>query len=1313
MRFLRRMISGLLALCMVVSVIPPVFATENSSSEKRILLDEAAFLNQATVWVDGIERTVYESNGSRYVELPAETNPSNMVTYSYHTGDASDVHTQYPIGMEVWALKKNADGSYTPAKVEKLKNILQYSGSSIRITGKKGIRMITSIDQNKKKDLTSSGLDGYKLLEYGTVLAWSSDLAGGKPLILGANYAKSNYAYKKGVADPVFAYDGNLMQYTNVLVGFSLDECKDDIAMRPYMILEGSGGKQMTVYGGIVHRSIGYIAWQNRDVFTPGSAAYNYVWEIINYVYGDSFAVSFDSNGGSAIEAQSVKHGTTAAFPGIPTRTGYAFAGWYLDKNETDLKNQYDFSTPITGDLVLYAKWIDIETDSDKDGLADEMEAIFGTNPKKADTDDDGLTDYQECIDLGTDPTLVDSDKDGVSDFDEDADNDSLSNGKEYELGTNPFIPDMDYDDLSDGEEINIHKTNPSKPDTDDDGADDSWEIENGFDPSVYNNSFNATAEADAVNVSASVTASIAGKKVASLKVTPVVDHPILNKRMPGYIDVPFEFTVDDNLQGAAATIQFSIKNGVQRSADFNPTIYYYNESTQELEELDTTVSGNVASAVVAHFSTYILLNKTAFDKVWETEIKPPIDSGDGISASIDVAFVIDASGSMSSYNRLSTAKAALHTFIGALSEKDRAALIRFNTSATVLSNLTADKASVDSKVDSVYASGNTSMYTGFREALSMLSNANETYGYKMIIILSDGSDVPSTSYSKYYASLVQQAVDNNIVVFTIGAGTSVDTSILTQIATNTGGSYYTATVTSGILDAFDQIQEETVDLVTDTDKDGLPDYYEQNLTNSAGVPLNLDINDPDCDGDGLLDGEEVEIVVTDEGKVYSLMKTDPWMHSTDMDAYSDYDEYYTYNSDPLIKNVAFLNKHTNFIIDNENFVSDKYLDCYENKWIGWMERGGVWIGNRVFAANYDDVYLYKVVLMKYLEDMTAASEVATQIRDRIGFIQKIIATMNGNIGDARELLEVGAEEAKQLKELQEKLHDYQKMLDDFPYEKLNDMGYSADFLNNITDDILEDYLKVSDEIPELKATVEFNTSVSKAGDVVGIAMNVVDVVLEGYDVYVEYLQFSSKISEMECCLDSLDLIIRSGDAPDKLKSAAKELYNAIEAEKVDSMDMLRDVLIQTGGKITNEIAWGVLVKIPVIGKYLLAVKIVLSIADFAFNMGDVAEQCACLYAISKSATILAKRFNNTMEKGDGQRSWTIIYNNYVDAADEYLSLNTMRKTAENQMKKADEANSFLIEWLFTEFMYKLDDIDANVERLDEIRSLYMVPSAY
>ena len=350
MRFLRRILSGLLVLCMVVSIIPPVTAAETGDEGTRIILD-ASFDGCATVWVDGVEYTVQTGTDSRYVNLPEGTEPGSLVTYSYHVGDASDIHTQYPVGMKVWALEENADGSYTPEKVEDLTNILQYSGSSIRIVGNKGIRMITSIEQNKKLNMTIGNLSGYTLQEYGTVLAWSSDLEGGNPLVLGPDYAKSNYAYKRGVADPIFAFSGTLMQYTNVLVGFSLDQCKDDIAMRPYMILKNAEGEEVTLYGGIVHRSIGYIAWQNKDVFTPGTDAYNYVWEIINHVYAQ---VNFETNGGSAVETAFVAKGDTLKMPAAPVKDRYTFAGWYTD---AALTQPFNASASIQENMTLYAKW--------------------------------------------------------------------------------------------------------------------------------------------------------------------------------------------------------------------------------------------------------------------------------------------------------------------------------------------------------------------------------------------------------------------------------------------------------------------------------------------------------------------------------------------------------------------------------------------------------------------------------------------------------------------------------------------------------------------------------------------------------------------------------------------------------------------------------------------------------------------------------------------------------------------------------------------------------------------------------------------
>ena len=261
------------------------------STAYRVSLDAVNLAGYGSVWIDGVEYAVQTDGDNCYVDLQ-DDQAKTMVAYTYHIGDASDVHSQYPVGMKVWTLEYT-DGLYTATYQPDFDNILRYSGMSIRVAGKKGIRMITSIEKDKKTALVSDGLAGYTLKEYGTVVAWDSQLGAGNPLTLGNSYVKSNFAYKKGVADPVFQDSGNLIQYTNVLVNFSNEQCKNDLAMRSYMILEDGQGNAVTLYGGIVRRSIGYIARQNKDIFEPKTSEYQYIWDIIRYVYGDVNAKDF------------------------------------------------------------------------------------------------------------------------------------------------------------------------------------------------------------------------------------------------------------------------------------------------------------------------------------------------------------------------------------------------------------------------------------------------------------------------------------------------------------------------------------------------------------------------------------------------------------------------------------------------------------------------------------------------------------------------------------------------------------------------------------------------------------------------------------------------------------------------------------------------------------------------------------------------------------------------------------------------------------------------------------------------------------
>ena len=66
------------------------------------------------------------------------------------------------------------------------------------------------------------------------------------------------------------------------------------------------------------------------------------------------YEVSFITEHGDPPTSQNVKYNGTATNPGKLTEEGYTFIGWYTDDTYT---TKFDFSTPITGDTKVYAKW--------------------------------------------------------------------------------------------------------------------------------------------------------------------------------------------------------------------------------------------------------------------------------------------------------------------------------------------------------------------------------------------------------------------------------------------------------------------------------------------------------------------------------------------------------------------------------------------------------------------------------------------------------------------------------------------------------------------------------------------------------------------------------------------------------------------------------------------------------------------------------------------------------------------------------------------------------------------------------------------
>lgn len=114
--------------------------------------------------------------------------------------------------------------------------------------------------------------------------------------------------------------------------------------------------------------------------------------------------------------------------------------------------------------------------DPDSDGLNNEDEHSFGTNPASADSDGDGLTDGDELDVFKTDPRFADTDGDGMPD------------GWECENHLDPLTADSGKDSDQDklaalGEYL--AGTDPNNADTDGDGMPDGWEVDFGLDPTA------------------------------------------------------------------------------------------------------------------------------------------------------------------------------------------------------------------------------------------------------------------------------------------------------------------------------------------------------------------------------------------------------------------------------------------------------------------------------------------------------------------------------------------------------------------------------------------------------------------------------------------------------------------------------------------------------------------------------------------------------------------------------------------------------------------------------------------------------------
>jgi uncharacterized repeat protein (TIGR02543 family) len=104
-----------------------------------------------------------------------------------------------------------------------------------------------------------------------------------------------------------------------------------------------------------------------------------------------TFTVTFNSNGGSYVQTQTVNEGEKIAEPQGVTKDKNALIAWY--KEDTFI-NKWNFANDtVTADITLYAKWIQREFTIEFEGYPDinVVDKRTGTNDKTLDDEDLGI----------------------------------------------------------------------------------------------------------------------------------------------------------------------------------------------------------------------------------------------------------------------------------------------------------------------------------------------------------------------------------------------------------------------------------------------------------------------------------------------------------------------------------------------------------------------------------------------------------------------------------------------------------------------------------------------------------------------------------------------------------------------------------------------------------------------------------------------------------------------------------------------------------------------------------------------------------
>ena len=241
------------------------------------------------------------------------------------------------------------------------------------------------------------------------------------------------------------------------------------------------------------------------------------------------------------------------------------------------------------------------------------------------------------------------------------------------------------------------------------------------------------------------------------------------------------EFRISNS---ALTPAQFLGPPGSTSSSGWNLTINQVIDTSCPSNKVIVSVTDSTGKPVTGLTTSNFTLNESGATR---SITVVPVGSG-STSGAVSLAILIDTSGSLSSSD-LANEKSAAKQLVAQLGSSDQAAVYTFETSVSLNQDFTSDKSKLNTAIDAITGGSSTALYLAIQTASQAMGARS---GRKAIVLMTDGED---TMGGLTIDQAIAAAKTAGAPVFTVGFG-SANQTILTQIATQTGG-FYTGSATS------------------------------------------------------------------------------------------------------------------------------------------------------------------------------------------------------------------------------------------------------------------------------------------------------------------------------------------------------------------------------------------------------------------------------------------------------------------------------------------------------------------------------------